>query len=207
MSQAKQDKVKVPNSKKLPKIQISEFCNHLYKGHTFWSCLIWCANIKWIQLVLWKIQSEHDFVHRRTDGQTDGQRESSIPPFQLHWSGWYIIFQFTKCQKTHNAARSAPNMCRVWGTWPNSRRLGLSLGHFMVRCLRFPLRAKEKTHQKNLWGVSWPVRHGKMQCVWYSSVPTGRCVTSKTVHAASCLVAPSHYPSPCWLIIKDAQWH
>ena len=64
-----------------------------YTRHTFWSCLIRCANMKWIQGVLWKIQSGHDSVHRRTDGQTDrrtdGQGDTSIPPFQLRWSGGY----------------------------------------------------------------------------------------------------------------------
>ena len=53
--------------------QILEFCINLYMQHTFWSCLIRCANMKWIQLVLWKIQSGHDFVHRQTDGWTDGR--------------------------------------------------------------------------------------------------------------------------------------
>ena len=57
--------------------------------HTFWSCLIRCANMKWIQRVSLKIQSRHDSVHRRTDGRTDGQGETSIPPFQLHWSEGY----------------------------------------------------------------------------------------------------------------------
>ena len=50
------------------------------------SCLIRCANMKWIRWVLLKIQSGHDSVHRRTDGQ----RETSIPPFQLRW-GWVGI--------------------------------------------------------------------------------------------------------------------
>ena len=88
-----QDKVKVTNFKILPKIQILEFCNNHYMQHTFWSCLIRCANIKWIRQVLWKIQSRHDFVHRRmdrrTDRQTDGRCETSIPPFQLCWSKGY----------------------------------------------------------------------------------------------------------------------
>ena len=53
--------------------------------HTFWSCLIRCANMKWIQWVLLKIQSRHDSVHRRTDRKG----ETSIPPFQLRWSGGY----------------------------------------------------------------------------------------------------------------------
>ena len=32
--------------------------------HTFWSWLIRCVNMKWIWLVLWKIQSRHDMVGR-----------------------------------------------------------------------------------------------------------------------------------------------
>ena len=42
-----------------------------FTRHTFWSCLIRCANMKWIRWVLLKIQSGHDSVHRRTDGRTD----------------------------------------------------------------------------------------------------------------------------------------
>ena len=56
--------------------------NYHYTQHTFWSCLIRCANMKW----------GHDSVHRRTDGQTDGQDETSIPPpppFKLRWSEGY----------------------------------------------------------------------------------------------------------------------
>ena len=50
--------------------QILEFCNNLYTRHTFSSWLIRCANMKWIRLLLWKIQSGHDFVHRRMDRRT-----------------------------------------------------------------------------------------------------------------------------------------
>ena len=57
---SKEDKVKVTNLKNLPKFQISTW-------HTLWSCLIRCANMKWIWWVLLKIQSRHDSVHRRTD--------------------------------------------------------------------------------------------------------------------------------------------
>ena len=64
-----QDKVKVTILKKLPKIQILEFKKNLNMRQTFWSWLIRCVNMKWIWLVLWKIQSGHDSVHRRTDGQ------------------------------------------------------------------------------------------------------------------------------------------
>ena len=44
-----------------------------------------CANMKWIRRVLLNMQSGHTSVHRRTDGQG----ETSIPPFQLRWSGGY----------------------------------------------------------------------------------------------------------------------
>ena len=88
-SKSKEDKVKVTNLKNSPKFQIYEFWNKHYTRHTFWSCLIRCANMKWIQWVFLKIQSGHDSVHRRTDRQG----ETSIPPFQLRWSGGIMILQ------------------------------------------------------------------------------------------------------------------
>ena len=48
-----------------------KFWNGHYTRHTIWSCLIRCANMKWIRWVLLKIQSGHDSVHRWTDRQTD----------------------------------------------------------------------------------------------------------------------------------------
>ena len=85
---SKQDKVKVTNSKNLPKIKILGYCNNLYTA--YWSCLIRCANMKWIQLVLWKIQSGHDFVHRQTDRRTDRWRDDVkpvYPPFNFVEAG------------------------------------------------------------------------------------------------------------------------
>ena len=84
-SQVKRRQSQVTNLKNSPKFQIYEFWYKLKKRHTFWSCLIRCANMKWIWWVLLKIQSWHDSVHRWTDGQS----ETSIPPFQLRWSGGY----------------------------------------------------------------------------------------------------------------------
>ena len=52
---SKEDKVKVTNLKNSPKFQIFEFWNGHYTRHTFWSCLIRCANMKWIRWVLLKI--------------------------------------------------------------------------------------------------------------------------------------------------------
>ena len=72
--------------KNLPKFQIFEFWNTPYTRHTFLSCLIRCANMKWIQEILLKIQSRHDSVHRRTDGQG----ETSTPPFNFVEAGGII---------------------------------------------------------------------------------------------------------------------
>ena len=64
--------------------------------------------MKWIQWVLLKIQSGHDSVHRRTDGQTDGrtdgQGDTSIPLFQLRWSGGYNNAYQWRCSTIMNNA-------------------------------------------------------------------------------------------------------
>ena len=69
--QVKEDKVKVANLKHLPKIKCIKTWNKPSTQHTFWSCLMRCANMKWIRRVLLKIQSGNDYVHRRTDRRTD----------------------------------------------------------------------------------------------------------------------------------------
>ena len=68
------------------KLQIFEFWNGHYTRHTFWSCLIRCANMKWIRWVLLKIQSRHDSIHRWTDGQTD-KVIPVYPPFNFVEAG------------------------------------------------------------------------------------------------------------------------
>ena len=108
---SKEDKVEVTNLKNSQKFQISEFWNRHYTRHTFFSCLIRCANMKWIWWVLLKIQSGHDFVHRRTDGQTDGRTEGQTdkvipvyPPFNFVEVGgiikqhWKLSTMFNKVQ-------------------------------------------------------------------------------------------------------------
>ena len=86
----------------LPKFQILEFWHKHYTRHTFWSCLIGCANMKWIRQILLKIQSGHDSVHRRTDRQTDrwtdGQGETSIPPFNFAEAGGIITLKWAQKQ-------------------------------------------------------------------------------------------------------------
>ena len=79
---SKEDKVKVTNLKNSPKFQIFKFWNGHYTRHTFLSCLIRCANMKWIRWVLLKIQSGHDSVHRRTDGWTDGRTDRGTRWYQ-----------------------------------------------------------------------------------------------------------------------------
>ena len=79
---SKKDKVKVTNLRNSPKFHILEFSNKLYMQHTFWSCLIRCANMKWIQWTLLKIQSGHDSVHRWI------RCETSIPPFNFYGGGY-----------------------------------------------------------------------------------------------------------------------
>ena len=59
-----------------------------YTRHTHISCLIRCANMKWIRRVLLKIQRT-GFCPQTDRGRTDGVGETSIPPFQLRWSGGY----------------------------------------------------------------------------------------------------------------------
>ena len=72
-----------------------EILQKTFTWHFFWSCLKRCVNMKWIQLILWKIQSGHASVHRRMDRwkdrQTDGQHETSIPPFNFIEAGVIII--------------------------------------------------------------------------------------------------------------------
>ena len=77
------DSYQIPcHNKTKSKLQILKKCQK------FWSCLIRCANMKWIRLILWKIQSGHDFVHRRRDGQTDGNDVKPVyPTFNLVEAG------------------------------------------------------------------------------------------------------------------------
>ena len=86
------------------KIQILE----LNIQHSSWSWLIRCVNMKWMQLVLWKIQSKYDLVYRQTDGQkspsvlhrTSSQRKTSITPTELHWWGIWVRSRNCVCLVT-----------------------------------------------------------------------------------------------------------
>ena len=91
---SEEDKVKVTNLRNSPKFQFFKFWNKHYTLHTFLSCLIRCANMKWIRQVLLKIQ-RHNSVHRRTDGQTD-KVKPVYPPFNFVEMRIIIIMQIIK---------------------------------------------------------------------------------------------------------------
>ena len=66
-----------------------QFFKNLNTRHIFWSWLIRCVKMKWVWLTLWKIQSGHDFVYRRTGGKTDGrQSETRIPELNFFGEGY-----------------------------------------------------------------------------------------------------------------------
>ena len=49
--------------------------NNCYTRHTFSLGTISIPNMKWLRSILKELQSGHDSVHRRTDGQTDGRTD------------------------------------------------------------------------------------------------------------------------------------
>ena len=108
ISSQKKTKSKLQIYKIRQNFKFLKFWNGYYMQHTFWSCLIRCASMKWIRWVLLKIQSGHDSVHRWTDGQGN----TSILPFQLRWSGGYnycIRLQFsTLSWHVHNCDLTEP---------------------------------------------------------------------------------------------------
>ena len=91
-SQIKRRQCQSYKFKKFAKITIFEFWNKLYTRHTFWSCLIRCANMKWIRRVLLKIQTR---FCPQTDGRTDGRTDRGTdnvkpaiyPPFNFVEAG------------------------------------------------------------------------------------------------------------------------
>ena len=66
--------------------------------HTFWSCLIRCVNMKWIEYC-WRYRADTIWstdrqTGRRADGQTDRQRRwNQYTPIQWAWL-WLIRDQF-----------------------------------------------------------------------------------------------------------------
>ena len=129
-SQVKRRQSQSYKFKEFTKIENCWILKH-YTRHTFWSCLIRCANMKWNRREFLKIQRGHDSVHRRTDGRTDGQGETSISPFQLRWSGGYN-YKSRQVHKTLNglnpshifrdmrSAKFGPDLWQIWqvfGPW------------------------------------------------------------------------------------------
>ena len=90
-SKSKEDKCKVTNVRNLPNVQFVWFKQMKFRREIYCICLIKYVNIKWIRQVLLKIRSGHHSVHRRTDGQG----ETSIPYFQIRWSGGIVILHIS----------------------------------------------------------------------------------------------------------------
>ena len=113
--------------------QIFKFLNKLYTRHTFWSCLIRCANMKWIWWVLLKIQSGHDSVHRRTDRRTD-MVKPVCPPFNFVEAGG-----ITRGQQYHivglvqDCSISIANVSNVPGTGDYKNPLHLDVVDWYLR--------------------------------------------------------------------------
>ena len=94
---SKEDKVKFTTFKKLPAIQILKFCKKLYMQQTFWSCLIRCVNMKWIQPEQYALQSRHRMLDRRTDGV-----KPIYPPTTWLCGGYNnVCTRVTNCFSTH----------------------------------------------------------------------------------------------------------
>ena len=88
---SKEEKVNVRNLKNLPKLQIFEFWSKLYTRHTFCSCLIRCANIRWIRIIEDRERKRLcPQTDRRTDGRTDRRTDKVkpvYPPFNFVEAG------------------------------------------------------------------------------------------------------------------------
>ena len=63
-----------------------------YTRHTFWSCLIRCANMNWIRWVFTKIQSGHDSVHRRTSSSSENLISAAMKQAAPHTCFFFLVF-------------------------------------------------------------------------------------------------------------------
>ena len=75
-------KAKVPNLKKIPKIQILKVCKTLYMWHTFWCCLIRCIDMNGSNLNSRRYRADMEcgmdgWTDGRTDKRTDGWSETN----------------------------------------------------------------------------------------------------------------------------------
>ena len=92
-AKSKEDKVKVTSLKNLSKLQLLEFWNKLYMQHTFWCCLIRCANMKWIKKYCWRYRAD---TILSTDGWTEGQTNRRIDG-QTRWNQYSPLSTSLKC--------------------------------------------------------------------------------------------------------------
>ena len=80
---------RIPSQKKTKsKLQIKDFAKianlwilELYTWHAIWSCLIRCANMKWIWQVLWRYRAD---TILSTEGQMDKDNGPMVPGLYSH---------------------------------------------------------------------------------------------------------------------------
>ena len=145
-------------------------------------------------------------MDKRTDGETYGRRETSIPPFQLRWSGVYNDSYFKKDHNTTNRNRCIPNkqknsMPEVvpythrTGTWSHKARydfytFALVLTHYQYFFLTRNHYTKCQTRSSNIsqnfstWSGTplWP-----SDAIWWH-----RSGSTLVQLMACCLMAPNH---------------
>ena len=127
--------------------------------------------MKWIWRVLLKIQSGHDSVHRRTDRQTDGRRETSIPPFQLVEAGVIIIivmdqFHTEYCNYSIITIIKLENKITFWNKkkYPVIQELGHKPG-MLPCCSGRSSSCPAIPFAKNLhWNTAWSAPPVVMTC-------------------------------------------
>ena len=106
-SNSNQDKVTLTNVNDLPKLQILTILKNCYMCHTFWSCLIKCVNMKWIQQVLLKILSGHD----------GWIRGNQFTPLSSSLKRGYNDISQTNYHNLMNICTAS--IIQVFITWPN----------------------------------------------------------------------------------------
>ena len=85
---SKEDKVKVTNLKNSPKFQIYEFWKKALQATHFLKLLDKMCKYEMDPMSIVE-DTEWTRFCPQTDRRTDGQGDTSIPPFQLRWSGGY----------------------------------------------------------------------------------------------------------------------
>ena len=134
----------------MSKIQIYGFCKKLYMQHIFWSCLIRCINMTWIQSELSVLQSGHGM----RDGRTDGRSETNT---QLSCVGGIMMLHIDGLvQERRNPIANALEL-HLSSTNP---LIGNVFSHQLSAC---------SANDKEKWSLVTCISDGHFWC-WYLTV-------------------------------------